>query len=293
MELVIQTIINGILVGGIYGCVGVGFSLVWGVSNIINLTHGIFVILGAYIAFWLFTLYHIDPFISIPISAAILFLVGILVQKFLLNYIVGTRSALGVFMSLILTFGLARVFENIMLLSWKADWRSVTTAYSGLSLSFWGLNLPYIRIAVFALGLVTAFLLSAFLKRTLTGMAIQAVTFNIMGAQIVGIDLARIYIITFAIGAAVAGVAGCLIALVYSFSPFSSVPYLNWAFVVVVLGGLGSMYGAIIGGLILGVIEAFTTVYVGPGYQQAIGFTILVLLLIFRPQGLFGKKFLK
>lgn len=293
MELVIQTIINGILVGGIYGCVGVGFSLVWGVSNIINLTHGIFVILGAYIAFWLFTLYHIDPFISIPISAAILFLVGILVQKFLLNYIVGTRSALGVFMSLILTFGLARVFENIMLLSWKADWRSVTTAYSGLSLSFWGLNLPYIRIAVFALGLVTAFLLSAFLKRTLTGMAIQAVTFNITGAQIVGIDLARIYIITFAIGAAVAGVAGCLIALVYSFSPFSSVPYLNWAFVVVVLGGLGSMYGAIIGGLILGVIEAFTTVYVGPGYQQAIGFTILVLLLIFRPQGLFGKKFLK
>jgi branched-chain amino acid transport system permease protein len=293
MELVIQTIINGILVGGIYGCVGVGFSLVWGVSNIINLTHGIFVILGAYIAFWLFTLYHIDPFISIPISAALLFLVGILVQKFLLNYIVGTRSALGVFMSLILTFGLARVFENIMLLSWKADWRSVTTAYSGLSLSFWGLNLPYIRIAVFALGLVTAFLLSAFLKRTLTGMAIQAVTFNIMGAQIVGIDLARIYIITFAIGAAVAGVAGCLIALVYSFSPFSSVPYLNWAFVVVVLGGLGSMYGAIIGGLILGVIEAFTTVYVGPGYQQAIGFTILVLLLIFRPQGLFGKKFLK
>lgn len=293
MELVIQTIINGILVGGIYGCVGVGFSLVWGVSNIINLTHGIFVILGAYIAFWLFTLYHIDPFISIPISAAILFLVGILVQKFLLNYIVGTRSALGVFMSLILTFGLARVFENIMVLSWKADWRSITTAYSGLSLSFWGLNLPYIRIAVFALGLVTAFLLSAFLKRTLTGMAIQAVTFNIMGAQIVGIDLARIYIITFAIGAAVAGVAGCLIALVYSFSPFSSVPYLNWAFVVVVLGGLGSMYGAIIGGLILGVIEAFTTVYVGPGYQQAIGFTILVLLLIFRPQGLFGKKFLK
>ena len=293
--LVLQTLINGILVGALYGCVAVGFSLVWGVSNIINLSHGIFVMLGAYITFWLFTLYKIDPFLTIPISAAALFVIGFLVQKFLLNYVVGhtRRAGFGVFLSLILTFGLARVFENFMLLAWSGDWRSVTTSYSGWSLHLEGISIPYIRIAVFIVALITAYLLSLFLRRSRTGMAIRAVTFNIEGAQLVGIDLPLIYPITFAIGAALAGIAGSLVSLIYSFSPFLSTPYLSWAFVIVVMGGLGSIPGAIVGGLALGMIEAFATVYVGPGYQLAIGFIILVLLLVFRPQGLFGKAFLK
>ncbi len=293
--LVLQTLVNGILIGGLYGCVAVGFSLVWGVSNIINLTHGIFVILGAYITFWLFNLYHIDPFLTIPISAAALFLVGYLTQKFLLNYVVGytQQPGFGVFLSLILTFGLARVFENIMVVIWSGDWRSVTTVYSGFSFQICGVSVPYVRVAVFVVALISAGLLSLFLDRTRIGMAIRAITFNRVGAQIVGIELDRIYNITFAIGAALAGTAGSLVSLIYSFSPFLSVPYLSWAFVIVVMGGLGSIYGAIAGGILLGIIESTATVYVGPGYQQAIGFIILVLLLIFRPQGLFGKKFLK
>ena len=293
--LLLQTIINGIMVGGVYGCVALGFSLVWGVSNIINLAHGIFVVLGAYFTYWLFNLYHIDPFLTVPLSGAAMFVVGFLVQKFLLNYVVGhtQRSGLGVFLSLILTFGLARVFENFMVLAWTGDWRSVTPSYSGSSLHFFDLSIPYIRIAVFGIALLSAYLLSIFLNRTRTGMAIRAVTFNIDGAQLVGIDIARIYNVTFAVGAAMAGVAGSLVSLLYSFSPFLSVPYLNWAFVIVVMGGLGSMYGAVIGGIALGIIESFTVVYIGSGYQQAVGFVILVLLLVFRPQGLFGKEFLK
>ena len=196
-------------------------------------------------------------------------------------------------MSLILTFGLARVLENIMVLLWTGDWRSVTTGYTGASLYLFGISLPYIRILAFGMALLTAFLLSIFLKHSRTGMAIRSITFNIEGAQLVGVDLARIYAITFAIGAALTGIAGSLIATIYSFSPFHTMPYLAWAFVVVVMGGLGSTYGAVIGGVMLGIIEAFATVYIGPGYQQAVGFIILVLLLIFRPQGLFGKKFLK
>jgi branched-chain amino acid transport system permease protein len=293
--LILQVLINGILIGGLYGCVALGFSLVWGVSNIINLSHGIFIMLGAYITFWLFTLFHIDPFLTIPISAAILFLVGYLIQKFLLNYVVGytQQSGFGVFLSLILTFGLARVFENLMVGIWSGDWRSVTTTYSGLSLHLAGVSIPYIRIAVFGVALFSAGLLSIFLYRSRAGMAIRAITFNTVGAQIVGIELDRIYNITFALGAALAGIAGSLVSLIYSFSPFLSTPYLSWAFVIVVMGGLGSIYGAIAGGILLGIIESVASVYVGPGYQQAIGFIILVLLLVFRPQGLFGKKFLK
>jgi len=290
-----QALINGILVGALYSCVAVGFSLVWGVSNIINLSHGIFVILGAYTTFWLFTFFHIDPFLTIPVSAATLFILGFLIQKHLLNYVVGPsqRSGMGVFMSLILTFGLARMLENFMMGIWSGDWRTVTTSYTGLSLMIGGISIPYIRIAVCLIALISTWLLSVFLNRTRTGMAIRAITFSFDGAQIVGIDIAFIFSITFAIGAALAGIAGSLVSLIYSFSPFLSTPYLSWAFVIVVMGGLGSIFGAIIGGVLLGVIESLATVYVGPGYQQAIGFIILVLLLVFRPQGLFGKQFLK
>ena len=291
----IQTLINGFLVGSLYGCVAVGFSLVWGVSNIINLGHGLFVILGAYITFWLFNLYNIDPFLTIPVSAAAMFIIGFLIQKYLLNYVMGQThgTGLGVFLSMILTFGLARILENAMVLMWTGDWRSVTTIYTGHSFQVGGLTFPYIRIAVFFIALIISWLLSVFLNKSRTGMAIRAATFNLEGAQIVGIDPARIYCITFAVGAALAGIAGSLVSLIYSFSPFHSVPYLSWAFVIVVIGGLGSIFGAVIGGVFLGIIEALTTVYIGPGYQQAVGFIILVLLLVFRPQGLFGKKFLK
>ncbi len=293
--LFLQTIINGILVGGLYACVAVGFSLVWGVANIINLAHGLFIILGAYITFWIHTLYHIDPLLTIPVSAAVLFCLGFLIQKYILNFVVGEaqESSMGVFMLLILTFGLARVLENVMAVLWSGDWRSVTTSYSGTFIDVAGLSVPYIRIVVFAVALATAGLLSLVLARTRIGMAIRAVTFSLDGARIVGIDLRLIYSVTFAIGAGLAGIAGSLVSLIYSFSPYHSAPYLSWAFVIVVMGGLGSIFGAVVGGVFLGVIEALTTVYIGPGYQQAVGFVILVFLLVVRPQGLFGKQFLK
>jgi len=286
--LVMQTIVNGLLIGGVYALVAVGFSLVWGVANIINLTHGVFVLLGAYISFWLFQLYHIDPFLSIPFSMAVLFITGFLIQKYLLNYVVRA----GVFMTLILTFGLARVFENQMIVAWTGDWRTVTTSYAGSGFVIGGVSIPYIRVAVFILALIFCICLNIFLNRTKIGMAIRALTFNVEGARIVGIDIGRIYMITFAISAAMAGAAGSLISTIYSFSPFLGTPYLSWSFVIVVLGGLGSIYGAIVGGILLGLIESFSVLTFGPGYQVAIGFVILVIFLVVRPQGLFGKKFL-
>jgi branched-chain amino acid transport system permease protein len=286
--LVLQTIVNGLLIGGIYALVAVGFSLIWGVANIINLTHGVFVLLGAYISFWLFKLYHIDPFLSIPVSMVLLFFLGFFIEKYLLNYVIRA----GVFMTLILTFGLARIFENQMVVAWTGDWRAITTAYSGAGLMIGGVSIPYIRLAVFALALLFCIALSIFLNKTKVGMAIRALTFNVEGAIIVGINVGQIYTLTLAISAAMAGAAGSLISTIYSFSPFLGTPYLSWSFVIVVLGGLGSIYGAVVGGILLGLIESFSVLLVGPGYQVAIGFIILVIFLIVRPQGLFGKKFL-
>jgi branched-chain amino acid transport system permease protein len=286
--LTIQTIVNGVLIGGIYALVSVGFSLVWGVANIINLTHGILVLLGAYITFWLFTVYQIDPFFSLPVAIIILFSLGYLIQKYLLNYVVRA----GVFMTLILTFGLARIFENIMIVLWTGDWRTINTTYSGAGLSVAGVTIPNSRVIVFAIALLFCMMLSLFLKKTKTGMAIRAVTFNPEGAQIVGINIGRIFAITFGISAALAGAAGVLISTIFSFSPFLGMPYLNWSFVIVVLAGLGSIYGAIIGGILLGLIESFTVLLIGPGYQIAVGFIVLIMVLIFKPRGLFGKRFL-
>ena len=293
--LLMQTMVNGILVGGLYACVAIGFTLVWGVSNIINVAHGLFVILGAYITYWLYSLLGLDPFLSLPISAAILFVLGYFAQKYLLNCVVGEaqETSMGAFMTLILTFGIARIMENIMVLLWSGDWRSVTTSYTGLTLDIFGIAIPFIRVAVFVLALLSAWVVFLILNRTRVGMAIRSATFSLEGAQIVGVDLGRIYSITFAIGAAVAGIAGTLVSLIYSFSPFHSGPYLSWAFIIVVMGGLGSIFGAILGGVLLGVIESLAAVYIGPGYQQAVGFLLLVLLLVVRPQGLFGKQFLK
>jgi branched-chain amino acid transport system permease protein len=286
--LIIQTTVNGILIGGIYALVAVGFSLIWGVANIINLTHGILVLLGAYIAFWFFTIYNIDPFLSLPFATIVLFFFGFLIQKYLLNYVVRA----GAFMTLILTFGLARIFENIMIILWTGDWRTINTAYSGIGVSVGGISIPYSRIIVFFVAFIFCIALSFFLKRTRIGMAIRAVTFSSEGAQIVGINIGRIYAITFAISAALAGAAGVLISTIYSFSPFLGMPYLNWSFVIVVLAGLGSIYGAIIGGILLGLIESYTVLLIGPGYQIAVGFIVLILVLVFKPRGLFGKSFL-
>lgn len=252
------------------------------------MSHGVFVVLGAYISFFLFKSLNIDPFLSIPASMVVLFMAGFLIQKYLLNFVVKA----GVFITLILTFGLARIFENQMLIAWTGNWRSVVTSYSGTGLSAGSLTIPYIRIGVFIVALLICMGLNLFLKRTKVGMAIRALTFNIEGARLVGIDVGLIFAMTFAVSAAMAGAAGSLISTLYSFSPYMGNFFLNWSFVIVIIGGLGSIYGTIAGGILMGLIESFSVLVIGPGYQIAVGFIILVIFLVVRPRGLFGKRFL-
>src|SRR5947207_10900957 len=241
------------LAGGIYAAVGVGFGLVWGVLNIVNLAHGALVIVGAYLTWQIFTAWGLDPFLTLPIDAVALFVLGYAVQRGVINRII--RAPL--LFTFLLTFGLNLVAVNVLLLIFKSDFRSVTTAYSGAGLELGGLVIPYIRLAALAIALVMAALLAILLSRTRVGLAIQAVGSDRDAAQLVGIDLRHAYAVTFGLGAAVAGVAGGMIAMIQAITPTAGEPYTLQAFVVVILGGLGRVSATVVGGLVFGLVEAF------------------------------------
>jgi len=287
MTLLLQQIVLGLLVGGVYVAVAVGFSLVWGILNIVNLAHGAMIITGAYLTWWLFATYHLDPFLSLPVVAVVLFAFGYLLQRVLVNRVI--RAPL--FFTLLLTFGVNLVLVNLLLLLFKSDFRSVTPAYSGSGIGIGGVQVPYIRLAALAVALLVAVAVAVLLNRTRTGAAIQAVGADRDAARLVGIDLRHVYALTFAIGAACAGIAGALISTTQAITPTAGEPYTLQAFVVVVLGGLGRVGATVVGGLLFGLIETLGQTMVpglGAGWANAIAFAILVLVLVVRPQGLMG-----
>jgi len=285
--MLIQSIVNGILLGGIYATIGIGFSLVWGVMNIINIAHGGFIIIGAYFSFVLFAKLGIDPFLSIPIVMILLFFIGFVIQRFVLNLIV--RGS--VFLTLTLTFGLQIVIFNVCLLIWGADFRSVKLSYSAHSLTLGDIIIPSVRLGVFFVALLLTYLFYLFMQRTKTGIAINATALNLEGAKTVGVNVGNIYALTFGISAALAGAAGAMISPIMSFNPFLGNPLIGKAFIIAILGGLGSTAGALIGGLILALVENVGTVFVATRYQELLAFSAFILVLILRPQGILGKRF--
>jgi len=285
--MLLQAVINGLLFGAVYSTIGIGFSLVWGVMNIINVAHGSFIMIGAYLSFTLYAAYGVDPFLSIPIVMAVLFGVAYVIQKFVLNRVV--RGS--VFITLTFTFGLQILIANVCLLIWSADYRSIKLPYSSAGIQIGQVVLPAVRLGIFAVALVLTGLFYLFIRRTKTGVAINATALNFEGAKTVGIDVFNIYAITFGVSAALAGAAGALIAPIMSINPFLGGPLVGKAFVIAILGGLGSTIGALVGGMVLGLVETVGTLFIPSSYQELLGFSVLVLVLVFRPQGLLGKRF--
>ena len=283
----VQLLIIGLLGGGIYAAVGVGFGLVWGVLNIVNLAHGALVIIGAYLTWQTFTAWGLDPFLTLPIDAVALFVLGYAVQRGVINRII--RAPL--LFTFLLTFGLNLIAVNVLLLVFKSDFRSVTTSYSGAGLELGGIVLPYIRLAALGIALLMAAALAALLSRSRIGLAIQAMAADRDAAQLVGIDLRHAYAVTYGLGAACAGVAGGLIAMIQAITPTAGEPYTLQAFVVVILGGLGRVSATVVGGLAFGLIEAFGQSIPGSGsvFANAIAFGVMVLVLVTRQQGLMGR----
>ncbi len=281
-----QIVVNAILLSGILALVALGFSLVWGIMNIVNLAHGAFIVLGAYVTFYLHELLGIDPFVSIPASMAAMFLCGYAVQRVLINQIVRAP----ILATFLLTFGLEILIVNLATYFFKADQRSVTTAYSGAGFTIGPARVPYIRLGALAIAIALVVATAWFLRSTRAGRAVRATGMDIDAARLTGVRVDRVYALTFAIGAALAGASGSLLSVLVPFDPNLGGVYTKDAFVICVLGGLGTVSNVLIGATLV----AFVDVFVGarlPALSQAFTFVVLVILLVVRPQGIAGKQF--
>jgi branched-chain amino acid transport system permease protein len=284
-----QVLVNWLLLGSLYGAVALGFSLVWGIMNIVNLAHGAFIIVGAYTAFWLYTQLHIDPYIGIPLTMAVLFIIGWIVQYVAINRVI--RAPLLV--TFLLTFGLNLLIADLVQQFFSSDLRSINTVYAGNGLDIGSTHIAFDRLIAAVVAVLLTAALNYFLTRTRTGNAILATGMDRDAARLMGISIRNTYALTFAIGAALAGAAGAMLSELYPFDPSGGGTFTLRAFVIVVLGGLGTPWGVLAGGLVFGLAETVVPLItgVGPGYDDAIAFAVLVAVLIFRPNGLLGKPF--
>ncbi|MFL5247050.1 MAG: branched-chain amino acid ABC transporter permease [Myxococcales bacterium] len=285
MTLFGQILANGILLGGLYGLMALGMGLVWGVLNIVNLAHGAFIMMGGYAVYFLFTLAGIDPFLALPIAMVGMFLFGYLLQMFVLNLIV--RSAL--LNTLLITFGFDVVLVYLAQFLFTADFRTINPTYSGSNVDLQGVTIPYSQAGAFLVALLLAGALYLFLDQTRTGRAIRATAQNLTAARLYGVNPRRIYSLTFGIGAALAGAAGGLFGVISQITPYIGITLTAKSFVIAILGGLDKPLGVIIGGLVLGIAEAMTDLYLGSTYKDIISFGLLVLILVARPAQLVGR----
>ena len=281
----VQTLINGVLQGGVYAAAAVGLSLIFGVSGILNAAHGELVMLGAFATYWLATLYQIDPLLTLPLSFALLGVLGWALQYFVLNRTLGQPLLL----SLLVTFGISLILVNVALRLWTADHRMLRIPYFEHSLLLGPFILPLSRVAACVVGIGMVVGLSWLLARTRLGRMIRATAQDWEMARLVGVNPRRVYAMTFAIGAGISGVAGSLVAFYTPVEPNMGLTYTLFAFAVVVLGGLGYTAGVLWGGLALGVAQALTETYLESGLSLFVAFLLLYLILRFMPAGIMGK----
>jgi len=284
VETLVQSVVSGVLTGSLYAMIGVGLTVVFGVMRIINLAHGDLVMLGMFGAFWAHALLRIDPFVSIVLWVPLMFLAGMLIYRFLLKPIIPG----GELNTLLYTAGLSLLIANVALFSWTGDYRTIKLRYALSPLRPFGIAVPIPLAIAFLLAIVITVCLYLFLARTDPGRAIRATSQNPEAAALMGIDVDRISMLTFGLGSALAGAAGVLLAPSLYLYPTVGELLVAKCFVIVVLGGLGSVSGAIAGGILLGLVESLGAVYISVAYKDTIGFVIFLLVLLFRPSGLFG-----
>ena len=274
METFLNILISGILLGGIYSLVSIGLNLIFGVVRIVNFAQGEFVMLAMYATYFCTAHLGINPYLAVFLVAPLMFLFGLAVQRIVLQPLQSEPMIL---------------FENSVLALTRGEGFSLSGAYSSVVISLFGLKASGVRVVVFLAASGIALALMLFLQRTMPGKAIRAVIQDRQAARLMGINVERTYLLTFGLGTALAGVAGALLAPIYTLSPYIGGNFILAAFAVVVLGGLGSVPGAYFGGLIVGLIESFAGYYIDPALKQAIWFIVFVAVLVVRPSGLMGQ----
>jgi branched-chain amino acid transport system permease protein len=284
--LALQLILQGILLGGIYGLIAIGLSLIFGVMGVINFAHGQMMVMAMYVSYWIFVLLGIDPYLSLIIVAAVIFLLGYGIQSTVVNRILDYPEAIQVLP--LVSMGL--ILENLALLLWGPDHRSPQTALSLEALWIGPVMIDVSRLIAFLLAIFITVLIFIFLKKTNIGKCIRAASDNRTGAILVGLNVNRIYNTSFALGAATTAAAGVLLLPIMPISPYMGHDFTLIAFIVVILGGMGNLMGALVGGLILGVAESASTLFLPATLKHVVSFSILIIIMLFRPQGIFGGK---
>lgn len=287
MTALAQATVYGLLQGGLLALIAIGFSLVWGVMNIVNIAHGSFVIVGAYLTWELWEQAGIDPFLGMLPVAVVMFGVGYLLQRYLINLVVNAP----IFITLLLTFGLELVLAQAMNIVFTANYRSIPTSYASHSFVIGSVHVPVGRLLAFAIAVVVTVGLATFVRRTRTGTSIMATGMDRGAARLMGIRAGHVYALTFGISTAIAALAGAMVGTIGTFNAASASTYTLQAFVIAVLGGLGNMYGALAGGLLIGLAEAWAGQYLPGTWVNAIAFLLLIIVLVIRPQGLIGKAY--
>jgi branched-chain amino acid transport system permease protein len=285
-----QQLILGLLVGGLYGLAAAGLSLTFGVLRVLNVAHGELLMLGGYGTFWLFAIWKIDPFVSLLGVGPAMFVLGMVLYLGLFQFIVKAYEEARIKNSLLIGFGLTLILHALAIQMWTADERSVTTAYSGAVMRFGPFVVPWLRFfsLLFAFACLAA--LHLFLSNTRWGRAIRATAEDWEAAALMGIPVGRTYLLAFALGTALAGIAGGLVSISYSISPSIGMEWTLKALIVVVLAGLGSLFGSFAGGILLGLAEALSVVFLGGPYREVVGLILFLIVLVARPRGLFGAR---
>jgi len=286
IDLIVNVVIAGVLTGLVYGLMALGLSVIFGVVRVVNFAHGEMMTIAMYAAVMLFAMLKLDPFLAIVPVAAAFFVLGYLLQRALINPFI-TRPEHTQFMLLV---AVAIVLVNGMLMIFGPDARNVQTDYQLDSFAIGPILIDAARLYAAATALVTTALLFLFFRYTLTGKAIRACADNYLGAKVVGLNIRHLYGLTFGLGAVCVAVAGCAMSILLEVTPQLGPVYTLLAFVIVIVGGLGSMGGALLGGVLIGVSEALAGLFIAPSAKSMVSFGLLILVLLFRPQGLLGRK---
>jgi branched-chain amino acid transport system permease protein len=286
IDALAQLGVSTVLLGGIYALVAVGLTLIFGVLRVVNFAHGEFLMLGMYFAFWPFVWYRLDPYLVLLISIPVFFLVGLLVYALVMRGVIHASHNVQIFT----TVGLSTLLQNAALVVWTGDFRAVRPWHSSVVLHAAGTAFNLSQVVAFLIALVLTVTLFAFMKWTHTGRVMRATAQDREAATLMGIDTDRVYRLTFGIAIACVGAAGVLVAPLYSIYPTAGLQFVLLAYVVVVLGGLGDMVGAMLGSLIVAAVEVVGSYFLGSAWKEVMYFVLFIGVLLFRPAGLFGQR---
>lgn len=282
LSTTLQLLLFGVVWGGLYALIATGLNVIFGVMKILNIAHGELLMLGAYLTFWLFTLWNVSPLVSMPLAAGAMFALGIVIQKLLIEPLMARSSSLAAFenATLIVFFGVLLILQNVAMLLWSADYRVVN--YLSDPISIGGLSVAGNRLVVVAVALAVSALMYGGLQYTLVGKAIRAVSQDRDTARLMGINVRQIGLLGFGIGAALAGIAGSLASTIYVITPTVGLLFTVKAFTVMVVGGLGSQMGTLLAGLSLGILESFAGFVIGSEYKDATGYVLLIGFIVWK-----------